>query len=291
MTGLVPSHAHTPALPLPTPTSSRSKFSSKLPFPPPPSLANGAAPGRDIIYGEEGDDTVLGDPCGIGNICEGPQVVYNDWIHGGPGKDVLNGQKGDDEIYGGTGDDRLFGGDDDDYLDGEEGNDALFGEAGNDYLVGGAGNDTLYGAAGTDTLYGGPGYDILRGGGGTNIFVVDAQPCGSFDQIRYFEPKNGDQVIVVAGGGAAGRELLKKGRAVRMGAVLCAVLVMCESYCAVDASARRECETWVRGHVHGRGHAYMTRGCMHACSKPTGGGLTISALLLTPVFPLLPLRQ
>ncbi|CAI5995968.1 unnamed protein product [Closterium sp. NIES-64] len=171
------------------------------------------APGRDIIYGEEGDDTVLGDPCGIGNICEGPQVVYNDWIHGGPGKDVLNGQKGDDEIYGGTGDDRLFGGDDNDYLNGEEGNDALFGEAGNDYLAGGPGNDTLYGAAGTDTLYGGPGYDILRGGGGTNIFVVDAQPCGSFDQIRYFEPKNGDQVIVVAGGGAAGRELLKKGRA------------------------------------------------------------------------------
>ncbi|GJP81841.1 hypothetical protein CLOP_g11959 [Closterium sp. NIES-67] len=170
------------------------------------------APGRDIIYGEEGDDTVLGDPCGIGNICEGPQVVYNDWIHGGPGKDVLNGQKGDDEIYGGTGDDRLYGGDDNDYLNGEEGNDALFGEAGNDYLVGGPGNDTLYGAAGTDTLYGGPGFDILRGGGGTNIFVVDAQPCGTFDQIRYFVPKNGDRVIVVAGGGAVGGELLKKGR-------------------------------------------------------------------------------
>eukprot|EP00475_Leptophrys_vorax_P007871 TRINITY_DN15004_c0_g1_i1.p1 TRINITY_DN15004_c0_g1~~TRINITY_DN15004_c0_g1_i1.p1 ORF type:complete len:537 (-),score=32.73 TRINITY_DN15004_c0_g1_i1:97-1707(-) len=170
------------------------------------------APGRDIIYGDDGDDMVLGDPCGIGNICDGPQVVYNDWIHGGAGKDTLNGQKGDDEIYGGTGDDRLYGGDDNDYLDGEDGNDALFGEAGDDYLCGGPGNDTLYGAKGTDVLYGGPGFDILRGSTlGTDIFVLDAQPCGETDQIRYFDASRGDKVIVVAGGGTVGKALLKTG--------------------------------------------------------------------------------
>eukprot|EP00270_Netrium_digitus_P007164 TRINITY_DN2085_c0_g1_i2.p1 TRINITY_DN2085_c0_g1~~TRINITY_DN2085_c0_g1_i2.p1 ORF type:complete len:559 (+),score=75.78 TRINITY_DN2085_c0_g1_i2:95-1771(+) len=173
------------------------------------------APGRDIIYGEDGNDTVLGDPCGIGNTCVGPQVVYNDWIHGGPGNDILNGMDANDEIYGGTGDDRLFGGKADDFLSGDEGNDALFGDdasgVGNDYLLGGPGNDTLYGDYGTDIIYGGPGIDILKGGGGRTVFVLDAQPCGETDDVRYFIPANGHTVVVVAGAGSTGSAILKAG--------------------------------------------------------------------------------
>lgn len=108
--------------------------------------------------------------------------VWQDWLYGFGGVDVLDGGAGDDRLYGGDdtdylfggqpwywwhgGHDSLYGGDGDDFLYGQDGNDLLKGEQGDDHLEGGIGNDELDGGDGDDVLLGGDGDDILIGGVG-----------------------------------------------------------------------------------------------------------------------------
>ena len=102
----------------------------------------------DIIYGNDGDDTING---GIGN----------DTIYGKDGNDSINGGNGNDSIYGDAGNDTLNGG---------AGNDSIYGGADNDAINGDAGNDTIYGDVGNDTIYGGAGDDYIEGGAGSDNF-------------------------------------------------------------------------------------------------------------------------
>jgi Ca2+-binding RTX toxin-like protein len=109
-----------------------------------------------VIYGTEGDDTLVGTEC-------------DDEIDALGGNDKVQGLGGDDIINGGSGDDEIHGGDGDDVLDGGDGDDLIYGGLGNDFIIGGAGNDQLYGDGGDDMLLGGEGYDQLYGGEGADI--------------------------------------------------------------------------------------------------------------------------
>lgn len=122
----------------------------------------GAAPDDDLIYGYQGNDTVMAG--------EGDDVVYggagDDRIFGGAGNDILSGDMGRDIIFGGDGDDVIYGGTGDDTLKGNDGNDLIFGDKGNDYIGGGNGDDTLKGNEGDDTIFGDDGDDLIGGNAG-----------------------------------------------------------------------------------------------------------------------------
>lgn len=84
-----------------------------------------------LLYGDSGDDVLIGSP------------------H----VDQINGAGGNDTVIGGDSRDTLRGGSGRDSLNGGNGNDLVVGQGGSgDSLTGGEGNDTLNGGAGTDTL-------------------------------------------------------------------------------------------------------------------------------------------
>ena len=90
------------------------------------------------VYGESGNDTIVGSSSTM----------------------ILS-----QELYGGPGDDEITGGDGFDYLSGDEGVDQLDGGPGEyDLLYGGAGADALDGGDGADQVDGGPGNDTVDGG-------------------------------------------------------------------------------------------------------------------------------
>jgi Ca2+-binding RTX toxin-like protein len=142
-------------------------------------------PGRDVVLGTEGADTIqtLGGSdliCGAG----GDDVVHagpgsdtalgsggNDHLFGQSGSDVLIGGSGRDQLGGSAGADRLFGLKGDDHLAGGGGPDGLYGHAGRDVLLGGGASDDAFGGPGKDRLKGGPGRDHLRGGPGRDVEI------------------------------------------------------------------------------------------------------------------------
>lgn len=141
-------------------------------------LSTGAAAGGDA----EGD-TISGFENLVGSI-------WDDWLAGTSGNNIIEGGAGNDTIDGGSGgSDTLYGGEGVDFLsfgdasaaveisigatsigstviDSFEG---LIGSAHNDTLFGGAAADTLIGGAGNDTLIGGLGADSLEGGEGQDV--------------------------------------------------------------------------------------------------------------------------
>ncbi len=143
-----------------------------------------APQGGASLYGESGDDTLLGGT-GITYMSGG---VGNDTISGGPGADYAWGDDGDDWVSGGAGDDQVTGG------------------TGNDQLSGGAGDDLLFGDDGDDTLAGGTGMNYLAGGAGNDIYVVDAASGG--DTIADSE---GSNVVAFAEGITAEQLTFRRG--------------------------------------------------------------------------------
>ncbi|MCG9053441.1 type I secretion C-terminal target domain-containing protein, partial [Laribacter hongkongensis] len=159
--------------------------------------------GHDTVYGQGGDDLLIGDGGHVGNqagldaylgslqdllLAEGYSVEdLTQAIHSMSAdalKDLaqeLEGAAGDgnDRLYGGEGNDVLMGMGGDDHLSGGAGNDVLFGGAGNDTLLGGHGDDVLLGGSGNDTLAGGAGNDILIGGSGIDTFVWNLADAGT----------------------------------------------------------------------------------------------------------------
>jgi len=129
--------------------------------------------GDDEVYGEEGDDLILGD-----NIIFGEPITINlvlpynnelhyihdgdDYIDGGKGNDQIVGQGGSDILYGRDGNDTLYADGSNylidapdtssNFLDGGQGDDILVGYLGDDYLIGGQNNDILVGQGGADTF-------------------------------------------------------------------------------------------------------------------------------------------
>lgn len=116
-------------------------------------MATSSVPLAPRIDGTVGDDVLVGQH-GVRNIIYGN--AGNDTILGGNEADVLVGEAGSDTLDGGEGDDSLWGG------------------GGDDQLSGGLGNDNLYGDGGNDTLDGGAGDDTMRGGVGNDSYVVDS---------------------------------------------------------------------------------------------------------------------
>lgn len=157
------------------------------------------SPFDDVLYGDDGNNNILGDP-NLG--------VYkrfgNDKLYGGGGNDILQSDGGADRLDGGsgydvvsyaasktgitvsmtnpklgTGDaagdtffgvegilgskfaDTITGTGKIDVIQGGAGNDTIYGAGGNDLVLGNDGNDTLY-ASGTSELRGGAGADTFR---------------------------------------------------------------------------------------------------------------------------------
>jgi Ca2+-binding RTX toxin-like protein len=110
-------------------------------------VLDGAGVPRVTIYGEEGDDRLIG---GAGR----DSLYGDDWDDNtADGNDTILGGAGDDTLYGFKGADRLVGGDEDD---------GLRGGIGNDDLVGGPGDDNFFAESskdGADDLDGGSGWD------------------------------------------------------------------------------------------------------------------------------------
>ncbi|MDF5710383.1 MAG: calcium-binding protein [Nostoc sp. S4] len=100
--------------------------------------------GNDILYALAGNDTVIG---GKGND-------YLGVIGSSSSNNILNGDAGDDTLDAqySSGDNLLSGGDGNDTLSayGALGNNTFYGGFGNDYLTSGIGSDTLYGGDGAD---------------------------------------------------------------------------------------------------------------------------------------------
>ena len=144
----------------------------------------------DEIYGEGGDDTILGSAAGdrisggSGNDIllgmEGDDIIFgnegDDELQGTSGNDILMGGLGEDRVFGEDGDDISYGGDGDDYLKDTSGSNEMYGEAGDDTLEsesegrnlldGGDGDDTLIGLTGSnDILHGGAGKDVVQSEG------------------------------------------------------------------------------------------------------------------------------
>lgn len=168
-----------------------------------------------IIYGESGDDTILGTPednrYGLGD----------DQLDGGPGNDTIDGVAGTDTIAGGDGRDTITmsgfggratidGGEGDDRIDGSRGPDTIAGGPGDDSIranygddsvEGGDGRDAIYGEGGDDVIRGGSGDDYLLGGGG----VIDEFIITTDDDTLYGDGGNdelhGDEGIDAVHGG------------------------------------------------------------------------------------------
>jgi len=115
--------------------------------------------------------------------------LYDDFVDGGPGPDLIIGGYGSDILIGADGDDRING--DISGVGGAVlnvvGFAGRFGSAGNDYLDGGGGNDRLVDLdGGNDILVGGPGDD--------NISSGEAGSAGTA-YSNYLEGGEGNDVI------------------------------------------------------------------------------------------------
>ena len=127
-----------------------------------------------VIFGDEGDGTMIGQSAG----------------------DVFFGEAGDDELFGG-GNDQLFGGAGNDLLSGGPGNDLLTTETadGSDTLYGGAGDDEIaaFGEIGTDAIHhisGGAGDDNITLQGGAYLVSL-----GSGADMVTLQPEDGESGV------------------------------------------------------------------------------------------------
>lgn len=202
--------------------------------------ANGNHPRSGIIYGNDGDDTILcynnigviygdagNDTLRAGVFAHGGEGDDDVWVgdtgYGGAGNDVVYardniayGDAGDDVVTsrnvadGGDGNDVVLagifaiGGDGDDIV--RLTSDSFFVSDGEGYVVGDAGNDRLFGGAGNNWMDGGTGKDIQTGGGGPDTFYFGKGDLGlsyaTRDEITDFE-RGADKIYLTAYADAA----------------------------------------------------------------------------------------
>ncbi|WP_375465149.1 M10 family metallopeptidase C-terminal domain-containing protein [uncultured Methylobacterium sp.] len=154
------------------------------------------SPYNDILYGDDGNNNLIGDP-----DFDTYGRFGNDTMYGGAGNDTFDGRGGADHFDGGEGFDvavyassrsgivasmlnpgsntgdaagdtyvsieGVMGSNFDDQLSGNNADNSLFGGLGNDQLYGNDGNDTLEGGGGADRLDGGAGFDTASYGDST----------------------------------------------------------------------------------------------------------------------------
>ncbi|MGP1387017.1 MAG: DUF4347 domain-containing protein [Thainema sp.] len=171
--------------------------------------------GNDLIYGNEGDDTILGqqgsdflygnsgedDMLGGHNVQGGADA--GDTMNGGSEADVMLGDNGQitrrpgingtwqrypapfadvirdvvrfDDAETVQGFTQFFG---NDVMQGSTGDDIMHGQRGNDSMRGGAGDDEMYGELGNDTMNGDAGQDTMLGDVGiiTRAYLANGRP-------------------------------------------------------------------------------------------------------------------
>ncbi len=187
----------------------------------------------DALYGEGGDDYLLGNPGGHDFIIDGG--AGNDWIvadynfdyasfrsttdyatlnsgvtiYGGDGHDAILGGLQGDVIVAGTGHDQIFA-DPDGEVGIAEGEDYIEGGLGNDWLSGGAGADIMFGGpdatteTDNDTLLGGAESDYLEGGAGADTLYGDTD--GGFS--RQFTDVGDGSVRLIGWNGATQQHII-----------------------------------------------------------------------------------
>jgi len=156
----------------------------------------------DNLYGDAGDDVMLGDN---GLIAADGTTTMSVSDPGTFGDDVMRGSSGQDQMYGELGSDTMTGDADQDYLLGDlgaitaptSGPATWPGGAPNhkvalispnsgsaDVIYGGSTDDHAYGGAADDTLQGGAGDDYLEGNGGQDSMYglsddIDGSTCSA----------------------------------------------------------------------------------------------------------------
>ncbi|ORE91585.1 calcium-binding protein, partial [Aurantimonas sp. 22II-16-19i] len=167
--------------------------------------------GSDEIFGEAGNDLIIGDADGVADLYDGGEgidnVSYVTTVAGINANLGLNFAFGAEigvdrlenieNLTGGRGDDSLIGAASTQRLDGGAGNDVIDGGTGNNTLLGGDGNDTIRGFAGFDRIEGGAGNDRLTGDFNADTFVF-ANGFGK-DTITDFDEFNNSEKIDLAG--------------------------------------------------------------------------------------------
>jgi Ca2+-binding RTX toxin-like protein len=151
----------------------------------------------DQLYGESGDDTIIGDN---GANVAGAWIPLD--LVGTPasagGGDLIYGGPGADLGFGGLANDTMFGGTENDHFEGNNASDTIYGESGDDELVGGSfqaasagvgrpdSGDTISGGDGADVITGdnavvtgtGPGTDVTLGRGFTGPHTITLLDLG-----------------------------------------------------------------------------------------------------------------
>ncbi|MFF4808551.1 hypothetical protein ACFY03_10075 [Micromonospora chersina] len=127
----------------------------------------GVTDGRDLVYGEDGVDRIVGDngTPRIGDVGPYPLDLAGDVPAAGTG-DVISGGPQGDIAYGGLGDDRVDGDGGDDQLEGNNGADLVHGGLGKDEIVGGSAQEPAAGTGRPDTgdqLFGDGDADLIAG--------------------------------------------------------------------------------------------------------------------------------
>jgi Ca2+-binding RTX toxin-like protein len=122
--------------------------------------------GFDILYGRDGDDSLLAPTGGLAYIegGRGNDALFfvgltHGEIYGGSGVDVIAGAELGDELFGGSGNDMVAGGNSGPIQPNGSGQLTPGGPSGNDIIEGGSGADALYGFDGDDQISGGAGDD------------------------------------------------------------------------------------------------------------------------------------
>ncbi|MCP4707387.1 MAG: hypothetical protein GY869_02075, partial [Planctomycetes bacterium] len=195
------------------------------------------AAGQDTLYGEAGDDFILGDHgvieqvYGTERILTTRYVIRMETVEENNGfRDIITGDDGNDRIFAGSGSDLVnFG------LDANQDPQPLSGEAGDDLIVGDngfaefivlpdtssrpirietempqfGGDDYIYTGEGAKILFGGVGNDTLEAGGdafadvvvGDEGFAEFNPDNGNVSRIGTQTPQSGGQDIITAGNG------------------------------------------------------------------------------------------
>jgi Ca2+-binding RTX toxin-like protein len=124
-----------------------------------------AGPTPDQLWGDEGNDTLLGS-------------FFNDYMNGGAGNDKYDGYFGNDIIQ--------------EYVT----NDGLY-VPNNDVISGGEGNDWIDAARGSDIIHSGPGDDFIYPDDSYRDFSLDRVDCGegAVDRIPSFHSGDGDTTV------------------------------------------------------------------------------------------------
>ncbi len=127
--------------------------------------AAGRADVGDVLNGDNGADTIIGDNgSNAGGQWHPLDLDGLDASFGG--KDTISGGNDDDLGYGGLDNDTMLAGSGNDHFEGNNGADTMFGEAGEDELVGGGRFTASAGVGypdGVDTVSGGTGPDVVTG--------------------------------------------------------------------------------------------------------------------------------